>query len=348
MDAQEYLIRMAAAVMNGDNAEMRKLVDEAEEFIAALPESQAETATMLQTQLASLRGMIALNDAAPDGPDALQAELEAAMEAGDDAKVAEISARISAGADEMMAQFEAVYPPGPPLPPEVEDLFDALEQGDVALARAALQHTDVNGRFGEYEKTPLYHALSATDPREPEMVQMLLAAGADPRVGLSDNNTPLHAIADHMGPPEDVAQLSEVVRLLVAAGADIEARTDSYGWTPLQRAVMEGDAVELEALLRNGADPQALYAEHSMPAFSPGRTMLQIAGSSLDKVRLLLDYGADPQQRDAYGQSCADYLRGSIAEPPDRFAEILGGSDAEYKAGLSAALALVEAAPRKQ
>jgi ankyrin repeat protein len=79
----------------------------------------------------------------------------------------------------------------------------------------------------------------------------LLGAGADPSVVDKQGFTPLHFAAQSLDPG--------AVRLLIDAGADIEAR-NVHGATPLLVALTnvrdsEGDAVRI--LLDAGADPDA-------------------------------------------------------------------------------------------
>ena len=80
--------------------------------------------------------------------------------------------------------------------------------------------------------------------------------------GRNDGPTPLHD-----------AETPEAVALLLAAGADIEARATYLGWrqpngrdmTPLHVAAKRGNAAVFMALLEAGADPTALDIEGKTP-----------------------------------------------------------------------------------
>ena len=82
-------------------------------------------------------------------------------------------------------------------------------------------------------------------------IRSLLAQGADP-----DYRT-------HAGFPSLIAALSsarpdryEIVRLLLAFGADIQAR-GLNDWTPLHHAAAHDDLEGIQLLLAHGADPTA-------------------------------------------------------------------------------------------
>ena len=89
---------------------------------------------------------------------------------------------------------------------------------------------------------------------QPDAVRLLLERGAD--VGAVADN-PMRIQALHAA----VAGRSlEAVRLLVGAGADVNAGQHG-GWTPLMGAAAHGDAEIVEVLLAAGADPAAVNDE---------------------------------------------------------------------------------------
>src|SRR5437868_15410731 len=136
------------------------------------------------------------------------------------------------------------------------ELTTAIQGGDlVALETLLAQHPGIakarlaNGKGAS--RTPLH---AATDwpgyfPNGPEVVQMLIAAGADPNapmMGARHSETPLHWAASS----DDV----EVAAALIDNGADIEASGASIaGGTPLDDAVGYGCWRVARLLVERGA-----------------------------------------------------------------------------------------------
>lgn len=106
----------------------------------------------------------------------------------------------------------------------------------LACALELLQaHADPNAAQGPHGDRPLHLAAAAGSP---ELVEMLLDAGADPNGRSGRGETPLHAAAG-----ADEYRGVAVTRLLVARGADARV-TDVLGETPVHKAA-ERDSVEL-------------------------------------------------------------------------------------------------------
>jgi ankyrin repeat protein len=90
---------------------------------------------------------------------------------------------------------------------------------------------------------------------------------------------------------------AEAVRVLLDAGANVNARTIISSWTPLMAAASEGKIEIMRILFDRGAD---INAENP-----GGTTALTIAARNghTDTVQVLLDRGADVNQRSPDGVS---------------------------------------------
>ena len=131
----------------------------------------------------------------------------------------------------------------------------------VALAEAGAElDAWTPGIHSPYGWTPLHLAVDSN--RNPAVTAALIEMGADIHARQEDGPTPLHD-----------ARTAEIVALLLAAGADIEARAAYLGWrqpngrdmTPLHVAARRGNAAVFMALLRAGADPAALDIQGRTP-----------------------------------------------------------------------------------
>ena len=170
-----------------------------------------------------------------------------------------------------------------------EALYTAIEKGNVEMVRLLVEAgADVNAAEGFGGNTPLHEAVEQGDT---EMVKILVAAGADVNAEGSMSRTPLSLAAekgateimqillgpyaDTPGGGEDKEAAStpsigsealytaiekgnvEMVRLLVEAGADVNAAEGFGGNTPLHEAVEQGDTEMVKILVAAGADVNA-------------------------------------------------------------------------------------------
>lgn len=130
-----------------------------------------------------------------------------------------------------------------------DSLVDAIRAGDIDAVDRLASAEAVNAA-GAGGTTPLM--LAALLGRH-DIAARLIDKGADVNASDERGFTPLfHACYD---PDEDRGH-PEVVELLVAAGADREAKI-GFGVRPLMYAAGNGEAGVVTALLRGGADPLA-------------------------------------------------------------------------------------------
>ncbi|TCO72814.1 ankyrin repeat domain-containing protein [Rhodovulum euryhalinum] len=341
VDLAELLSRLDGAARRGAFDEFETLVAQAVAVLAGLPAESQHEAVRARRAIAALRGELVRSAGFIAENERLSAELAAAETMGETGRARRLSEALYRRGKAIMATLRTPGEETEPRDEPVQALFVAIASGDTDRVRARLAGAEIDARHGPLQETALYHALSV-EGRSVEMVRLLLSLGADPNAGMAEGYRPLHAVAAYPWGWETASAKALLADLLVEAGADIEARTETWGWTPLHRAVLEGTADEVEALLRAGADPNMPFDGRSEPWFTPGRLPLQIAGHDTAKVRLLLDYGADPKKTDALGDDTATYLRSLIAEHIARRAE----EDA-HREGLERSLAMVSGWPAR-
>ena len=134
----------------------------------------------------------------------------------------------------------------------------AASRNDAEIARTLLYAgatVRATTRLGGY--TPLHLASRAGSA---EVAEQILEAGADPNVYTTTGVSALHFAAD--------ADAPEVVALLAAHGADVDARDTFSERTPLMFASVRGADGALTALLAAGADPALTTALKDYPAIS--------------------------------------------------------------------------------
>jgi ankyrin repeat protein len=154
--------------------------------------------------------------------------------------------------------------------------------------------------------SPLVLAAIAGDlPR----VRKLVAAGSDVNQPDRHGWLPLHrAAANDRG---------QVIRALLAAGSELEAR-GKVSWTALHLACVSSSPNAVAALVAGGADVNAVARNGDTPLHLAlvivfGKEYPELRPPSLRAARRMLETllaaGADPQARNAKGQTPADAAR---------------------------------------
>jgi ankyrin repeat protein len=152
----------------------------------------------------------------------------------------------------------------------------ASEHGYVEVVNALIATgADVNKASND-GSTPMY---SASSQGHLEVVQALIAAGADVNKANNDGYTPMF-LTSHYGH-------LEVVQALIAAGADVN-KASNHGSTPICWASYDGRLEVVQALIAAGADVNK--------AGNIGYTPISMASSlgHLEVVQALLAAGATP------------------------------------------------------
>jgi ankyrin repeat protein len=145
--------------------------------------------------------------------------------------------------------------------------------------------------------TPMLLAAGAADV---EVMQMLLAAGADPKIPTETNATPIMAatalnrlVGDS---PVTEAQATAAVKFLVAAGADPKGAT-TFGENALYGPAYRGWNTLLEELINMGVNVNAVSKAGVTPWLAASGQGDRLGGVLYNKAGadILLKHGADPK-----------------------------------------------------
>ena len=195
--------------------------------------------------------------------------------------------------DKELKAAEPVVEASQPEPPTAKapdiSIHEAVGTGNIeAVKKHLAAGTDVNANDGGW--TPLWYA---ADEGHKEIVELLIAKGADVNVKNKGDVTPLYGAAR--------SGRKEVAELLIAKGADVNAR-DDVGRIPLHIAT-GGDHKEIvELLIAKGADVNAKNDKFV-------GTFLHWAavGGQNETVKLLIANGADVNAKDEDGDTPLDW-----------------------------------------
>ncbi len=195
-------------------------------------------------------------------------------------------------------------------------LCQAAEQGDLVTLRALIaKGTDVDAvNPDSYAFTPLLHAIKSD---RPEAVRLLLQAGANvnyTRKKYRDNKTPLLMAVGYSKSgylQNKPSTHLEVVKALLEAKPDLEAKLVDVAWTALFQAVQDGKLDIADLLLKQGANVNA----QTRIGYTP--IMIAAHGGMVRGVELLLPYKPNLDLRNVDGVSTLEMVRSFPASNPN-------------------------------
>ena len=162
--------------------------------------------------------------------------------------------------------------------------------------------------------TALHVAAAAYDR---EIAEELVSRGANVSARNRRGAEPLHYAADENPASDrwDPDAQYEVIEFLIRSGADPNS-PDKSGVAPLHRAVRTRCTAAVRALLVNGADAVKRNKSGSTPLHlavqntGRGGTGSAVSRDEQEKIiRLLLDHGARPSDKDSSGKSVEDSVQ---------------------------------------
>lgn len=157
----------------------------------------------------------------------------------------------------------------------------AVQSGDVEVVRLVLDAGADPNRSSYHNGSTVL--MAAAGERKTAIVRLLLERGADARRGDSRGRTALITLFLDGDCYKHREQLAPIAKALLDAGADANARDDTWLTTPLLKAVECGSAEAVKLLLDKGANLEVRDDR--------GRTPLARAGEagSADVLEVLLD-----------------------------------------------------------
>jgi ankyrin repeat protein len=184
----------------------------------------------------------------------------------------------------------------------------------LAAAGVRLNRTDKNGNTGIHIACN-YVGNAAGDLVRLEDYYQTVKAFVDAGVDIDESNAENHT-ALYLAIGSGAKKIGAFLAGVPVEDSGEELRI-AAGGMDLFRAVQRDDYEAIDALFTLGASVDALAPEDSS---FPGMTALGIACATLggDTVELLLGYGADPHQRDAFGRAAIFYCVSRSADKSGR------------------------------
>ena len=259
-------------------------------------------------------------------------DLLRAFKAGESAAVSQVAANYRDASPETFALHDAQlviarlngFQSWPKLKAFVEGanvraLIDAVKAGDEPAVREMLQRRPELAHGSTDNFGVIHHAVLT---RQPEMVRLLMANGANARDGVYPHRdaTTAHALAVARG-DDEIVQIIEAAEQTRPGG-----RTGRGDPAPLHRAANAYDVETVTRLIDEGADPNALAFGRWTPLDAAASRWWKADTGDFERVaRLLLSRGARMTPRAAAALGDVEWLRATHAEGALRDEKDAGG-----------------------
>ncbi|KAL7307036.1 hypothetical protein TKK_0000779 [Trichogramma kaykai] len=203
----------------------------------------------------------------------------------------------------------------------------ACKLGRVEVVRKLLESgQDPNCVVPETGESPLYLAMAHERAR---VVEALLRAGADPNLANKEGETPLHVAAKGRCDEDDLMRTFFGTTNELGRAVNVDA-VDGEGCTPLRWAMLLDRKPMIEALLRNGADPNSTDAEgyttlHVICKRDEDDGMIEIVFKACEEKELRLKVDAlDEKGRTPLQLAVANFLPHTVEFLLDHGADLSG------------------------
>ena len=283
--------------------------DSAQEVWRALGPAQVQRLFMdcidrVETQADFGADLLSLAVQYNENPQVIRALLDAALntERGsvDEVLLLQTAAAFNGSPEVMELLLDAVVSPETKIIVEVGLLGVVASNANPEVIKVLLgAGADVNAKTSSGH-TPLHSAAGSSEDNW-EVIQTLLDAGADVNAWTDRGITPLHSASGSDGHPAKI-------KVLLDAGADVNA-WDNRGITPLHVAASTGNLEMVKALLEGGADVDAKTSRRAYLAIGSGATPLHYAAVHPENqavIWALLDAGADIEAKNSDGETPLD------------------------------------------
>ncbi|RYH10561.1 ankyrin repeat domain-containing protein [Tropicimonas sp. IMCC6043] len=187
-----------------------------------------------------------------------------------------------------------------------------VEQRPAIVLRLLESGAMINGASEIDGKTALHIAAELGDH---DMVMLLLANGADLRARSQSGQTASH-LATRAGH-------AAVVAALLDAGAVVDSREPAKNMTPLLIASLQGDVDLVKLLVEAGADIEAVSANGRTPFFYSTTTESFRNVGSDELIRFFVDRGVETSPRDLSGLTPLDWAKSRNVTAYKEIVEIL-------------------------